>query len=338
MFGFVCLVWCLAEVFLRVVPCCFVLGSLLLGCVFNVQRFSVEDGPGIRTTVFLKGCGLRCRWCQNPESWSLEPVLVWHADRCIGARRCLGVCPSGVLALEEEGMRVLRGRCDGCGECVQVCSAGAVELIGVERSVEDVTEEVLRDRVFFEESGGGVTLSGGDPLFQPMFAGALMTSFRDNGLHVALDTAGYSGLEEFRALVELADLVLLDLKLMDSVEHLAATGVPVEPVLRNARWLGTQSKRVWVRTPIIPGFTDSTRNISAIARFIREGLPSVERWDLLGFNNVCVAKWERLGMDFVCADTPLVSGVRMARLVKVARASQVPQIKWSGVECKSSAS
>jgi pyruvate formate lyase activating enzyme len=204
-------------------------------------------------------------------------------------------------------------------------------MIGAERSVEDVTEEVLQDRVFFEESGGGVTLGGGDPLFQPLFSRELMLSFQDNGLHVALDTAGYSGVEEFESLTSLADLVLLDLKLMDPDQHRAATGVPVEPVLRNARWLGAQSTRVWVRTPVIPGFTDSAQNISAIALFIREHLPLVERWDLLGFNNLCVVKWERLGMEFPCRNTPLATKAEMGQLVEVARESNVPIISWSGV-------
>ena len=314
------------------------MSSSRTGFIFNVQRFSTEDGPGIRTTVFLKGCALRCKWCQNPESWSLEPQLVWHADRCIGARRCLEVCSREALALERQGLQIVRELCDGCGECVGVCQAGAVEMVGSERLVEDVTDEVLQDGVFFEESSGGVTLSGGDPLFQPLFARELMKSFRDAGLDVALDTAGYSALEEFRSLTGLADLVLLDLKLIEPNQHLAATGVSVEPVLRNAGWLGTQSTRVWIRTPIVPGFTDSAKNISDIASFIRERLPLVERWDLLGFNNLCVVKWERLGMDFPCMNTPLVTEAEMCQLIDVANESDVPTIRWSGVVDGTSAS
>jgi pyruvate formate lyase activating enzyme len=157
-----------------------------------------------------------------------------------------------------------------------------------------------------------------------------MASFQEHGLHVALDTAGYSELEEFQSLTKLADLVLLDLKVLDPDQHRVAVGVSIEPVLRNARWLGGQATRVWIRTPVIPGFTDSPRNISAIASFIREYLPAVERWDLLGFNNLCVVKWDRLGMEFACVDTPLVTEAEMRRLVEVAHESNVPTIRWAG--------
>lgn len=301
------------------------------GMVFHVQRFSTEDGPGIRTTVFLKGCALRCKWCQNPESWILAPQIVWYADRCIGAQHCLSTCPKEALTLTKEGMQIDRRICDGCGACAPVCPAKAIEVLGTERSVGDVASEVIRDQPFYEESGGGVTLSGGDPLFQFQFSQSLLTRFKKDGLHTALDTAGFGKLQRFQGLVKLADLVLLDLKLLDLVQHEAYTGVPVKSILQNAKWLGSQRKSVWVRTPIIPGFTDDQQNIASIASFIRDLLPNVERWDFLGFNNLCIAKWQRLDMPFACAETPLISERQMAQLVETARASGVSQITWSGV-------
>lgn len=301
------------------------------GMVFHVQRFSTEDGPGIRTTVFLKGCALRCKWCQNPESWILTPQIVWYADRCIGARHCLSACPKDALTLTRKGVQINRNICDGCGACAPVCPAKAIEVLGRERSVEDVASEVVRDRPFYEESGGGVTLSGGDPLFQFQFAEALLTRFKEEELHTALDTAGFGNFNQFQALVELADLVLLDLKLMDPAQHEAHTGVSLESVLHNAKWLGSQSKTVWIRTPIIPGFTAGEHNITSIASFIRQHLPNVERWDLLGFNNLCVAKWQRLDTPFACAETPLVSERQMTQHIEAAQVSGVPRILWSGV-------
>jgi pyruvate formate lyase activating enzyme len=301
------------------------------GIVLNIQRFSTEDGPGIRTTVFLKGCALRCKWCQNPESWTLAPQIVWYADRCIGARHCLPACPKHALSLTRKGLRINRQQCDGCGACAPVCPAKAIEVLGTKRSVEEVSAEVMRDRPFYEESGGGATLSGGDPLFQSGFAEALLARFKASLLHTALDTAGYASLQQFQALVKHSDLILLDLKLMAPAQHRASTGVSVEPVLRNAKWLGTQPKVVWIRTPIIPGFTDSTRNIAAIAAFIRKHLPTVERWDLLGFNKLCLSKWQRLDMPYTCANTSLVSEHQMTQLVETARDSHVSRITWSGV-------
>jgi pyruvate formate lyase activating enzyme len=302
-----------------------------IGLVLNIQRFSTEDGPGIRTTVFLMGCALRCQWCQNPETWSLTPQAVWYQDRCIGAQHCITACPQNALTLTQEGLRIDRERCNSCGECAPVCPSKAIELLGTARSVDDVVKEVLRDRPFYEESGGGVTLSGGDPLFQPQFAYALLHRFNNEGLHTVLDTAGFSIRQDFKKLVQQTDLVLFDLKLMDPHKHQECTGVKLETIIENAKWLGGQDQPVWIRTPIIPGFTNQSQNIAAIAAFIRLYMPNVERWDLLGFNKLCKAKWERLDKPFPCAETELVSEKQMTQLMGIASDSQIEHITWSGV-------
>jgi len=243
----------------------------------------------------------------------------------------LSACPKEALTLTERGIVINRNSCDGCGACAPVCPTKAMEILGTERSVDDVAEEALRDLPFYEESGGGVTLSGGDPLFQFEFTKALLTRFREEGLHTALDTAGFGELEQFQAIVKMSDLVLLDIKMMDPALQEAYTGVPLDPIIRNAKWLGSESIPVWIRTPVIPGFTDSQNNVAFIASFIRKHLPNVERWDFLGFNNLCAAKWQRLDVPFACAETPLVSGGKMTQIIEAARASCVSLITWSGV-------
>lgn len=302
-----------------------------MGWILNIQRFSTEDGPGIRTTVFLMGCALKCHWCQNPETWTLTPQLVWYQDRCIGAQHCLSACPNDALSLSASGMRIARQACDGCGSCIPVCPSKALELLGTKTTVQEVVAEVLRDKPFYDESGGGVTLSGGDPLFQHQFSHKLLQRFSKNQLHTAVDTAGFAPQEVFQRIIQESDLVLFDLKLMEADQHFEYTGVSLEPILNNAKWLGGRDKPVWIRTPIIPGYTDSPKNIAAIAAFIRLHLPNAERWDLLGFNRLCIAKWKRLDRTSPCEDSPLVSEKQLTTLIEIAKESQIEQIMWSGI-------
>jgi len=306
-----------------------------IGRVLNIQRFSTEDGPGIRTTVFLQGCPLRCKWCQNPESWESQPQLVWYSDRCIGARDCLDACPENALSLTEEGMLVDRDACTGCGRCSEVCPAKALEILGEEMSVDEVIDQVLRDQPFYERSGGGVTLSGGDPLFQHGFSQALLQRLRESGIHTAIDTSGHAGQETFAQLVGLSDLVLFDLKCMDPELHREYTGAGLDKIVSNAKWLGAQEVEVWVRTAIIPGYVDQESDVEAIASFIKEHIPNAERWDLLCYNNLCVSKWQRLDMCFELEDVPLVAEGKIKKLAEIATASGV-SVTWSGVVQKPS--
>jgi pyruvate formate lyase activating enzyme len=302
----------------------------LKGRVLNIQRFSTEDGPGIRTTIFLQGCPLRCTWCQNPESWELRPQLVWYGERCIAARHCLTACPEKALALTQDGMVIDRAKCTGCGACEETCPAKALEILGREMSISEVLDQVLRDRTFYEESNGGVTLSGGDPVFQPQFSLGILQELKDANIHTAIDTTGYVAKESFAKLVELSDLVLFDLKQMNEELHHELTGVDLARILSNAEWLGTQKKRLWVRTPIIPTLTDQPENIRSIASFIKDFLANAERWDLLCYNNLSISKWDRLDMHYELEDLPLVSEERIKELADIAKASGV-EVTWSGV-------
>ena len=299
--------------------------------VSHIQRHSTEDGPGIRTTVFCMGCPMHCPWCQNPDSMSRKAQLIWRGTRCVGASDCLSVCPESALRRTPQGIVIDRGRCDACGDCVAACPAAALEILGRKMSVADVVQEAVRDKVFYERSGGGVTLSGGDPVAQPDFCLAIMESLKRAGVHLALDTCGGVSWQRLEPLVGLADLVLFDVKTADEEAHLRYTGVPLRLVLNNARAIARLGRPMWIRTPIIPDFTDSEESIRRIARFIRKELPTVERYELLAYNNLGRSKYERLGLEDPLADRRLMTSETMERLSRSASAEGVPSVRWSGM-------
>lgn len=300
---------------------------------------STEDGPGIRTTVFLKGCSLRCSWCHNPESISRKPQIQWVASRCIGCRTCIDACERNALSMSSEGIVIDRGTCDDCGDCARECPSTAMELLGTEWSPGKLVRELEKDQAYFEKSGGGVTVSGGEPTVQADFAAEILRQLMADGIHTALDTCGLCRQASLDMLLPYASMVLFDIKLIDPEAHKAHTGGSNRVPLENLRYLAAYMRdhlyprKLWVRTPLIPGITASAENIRGIGRAI-SNLPasSVDRWELCAFNNLCRDKYTRLGLAWPFYDTPLLRSREIEPLADEARRSGVdPEIvHWSG--------
>ena len=269
-----------------------------VGVVFDVKRGSAEDGPGIRTTVFLKGCPLRCTWCHNPEGIDPRPVLSIGPDRCVRCGACAEACPHGAVTLLPDGTPVTdRETCVSCGRCAEVCPTGARTMVGTVWESRALVADIARDRAFFEASGGGVTFSGGEPLAQHAFVLACLRSCRQEGLHTALDTSGFAPREVILAAAAAADLVLYDLKDTDPARHLENTGVPLAPITANLRAVDAAGTRLWIRVPVIPGINDG----ADVRRALVALLGSLERrhpvW-LLPYHETAAAKYGRLGRAY----------------------------------------
>lgn len=309
------------------------------GTVLEIQRMSTEDGPGIRTTVFMKGCPLSCTWCHNPESISPKPQIQWIGVRCIGCGACVKACPKKALEASERGITITRDICIGCGLCADICPSTALELMGKKWEVAGLFDEIVKDRAYFENSSGGVTVSGGEGTLQTMFVGALLRKLKASGIHTAIDTCGLFSEAVYEEIFPFADLVLFDLKESDTELHKKFTGSGNEKILynlsRTAEFIKTHlyPREMWIRTPVIPGTTARSENIKAIGRFISGLTPGVvTRWDLCAFNNLCADKYTRLEKKWEFENTPLLEESFMEDLAETARKSGVdPEIVlWSG--------
>ncbi len=266
------------------------------GFIFEIERFAINDGPGIRTLVFLMGCPLHCFWCANPESQTFgQKLMVWK-NRCIGCKACIKKCPASALSWNN-GVVVDRSRCDFCGECTEVCNSNALTLVGKRMSADDVFEQVDKDADFYEKSGGGVTFSGGEPFAQPEFLLELGKKAKERGYHVCVETTGYVRWDVMREIIPYIDLFLYDFKHMDSGTHQNYTGVGNELILENYKRLLEYGKKTVVRFPVIPGINDTDENISQLIGFLQKHNPCCQV-DILPYHALGVSKYERLGMDY----------------------------------------
>ncbi len=269
----------------------------MTGRVFDIKRYSIHDGPGIRTTVFLKGCSLNCLWCHNPESVDPGPELMHWPGRCARCHACVAACPTGAIVKDAAGaIAVERAKCDLCGKCAEACLYDAMQIVGREMSVDEVLAEAEKDRVFYEQSGGGVTLSGGDPAVQSAFAEALLDGCRERGIRTAVDTAGFSGNGALGRLAAKTDLVLFDLKVMDEARHRETTGVANAPILDNLRKLASGPAEVWVRVPLVAGVNDDDGNIAGTIDLLRS-LETIKRVGLLPYHPGGMEKARRIGKE-----------------------------------------
>ena len=265
----------------------------MYGMITDIQRFSLNDGPGIRTTVFLKGCNLHCAWCHNPETIRKKNELMVYPANCIGCGHCVPVCPSGARSIAAGVLQFDRSRCTACGACAAVCFPGALKMAGRSVSVAEVMGEILQDRAYYADSGGGVTLSGGELFCQAEFTDALIDACREEKIPVAVETNLNWQFESARPILEKLDLIMFDVKIFDSVEHKRWTGVENAELLDNARRLDTLDRPLIARTPLIPGAADSAENIRAIAGFLRN-FRNLRCYELLNFNPLGDSKYRAL--------------------------------------------
>jgi pyruvate formate lyase activating enzyme len=273
----------------------------LEGKIFNIMKYSIHDGPGIRTAVFFKGCPLSCQWCHNPESQNFEQEIMYWPERCLGCGKCLEVCPSGAIMSEQGRLSYLRDKCQVCGNCCEACPAGVRELVAKSMTVQEVMTEIEKDIIFYDESGGGVTFSGGEAVMQPAFLLELLRECWKKEIHTAVETCGFLQPESLQAMSAIADLFLYDLKLVDRRRHQEFTGVSNELILENLCWLAEHHPRVIVRVPVIPGVNDDEQSISQIGEFIAS-LKRVPEIHCLPYHKAGVEKYRRLGRLYQLPD------------------------------------
>lgn len=268
------------------------------GIIFDIQRFAIHDGPGIRTLVFMKGCPLRCWWCQNPEGLAKSKSLGYFEYRCIQSKRCIPSCPSRALSFDGDSLVIDRAACNECALCVEACPSGALSIAGREINVEELVKEIEKDVLLFDNSGGGVTFSGGEPLFQPAFLKESLIQCRSRGIHTALETSGHAAPETFESIIDYVDLFLFDLKLLNEEEHRKYTGVSNNVIKRNLVTLVTRKRGedVILRFPVIPGINDTEKNVEEFLNFVH-GLDGIREVDLLPYHDVS-EKYRRLGLKY----------------------------------------
>ena len=288
------------------------------GYVFDIKKYAIHDGPGIRTTIFFKGCPLQCRWCHNPESWRMDPEPGFRRTRCLRCGRCVEVCDARAITMTENGPVTDVNKCRTCGECVRICTQGAKEIIGQQMTVDQVMHEIEKDVIFYDESGGGVTFSGGEPLMQPEFLLALLNRCRAHDIHTAVDTTCYAKPEVVQKVAALTDLFLCDIKHMDGAVHKRFTGVDNEQILYNIKDLATTGKSIVIRIPVVPGFNDDPANIEMTADFVAS-LGDIVRIDILPYNRGGMEKSARLATELDLMQAAIPSYEKMEGIAETFR-------------------
>ncbi len=295
----------------------------MIGTIFDIKRYSLHDGPGIRTTVFLKGCPLSCAWCHNPESQECSPAYLYRADVCLQCWRCVGRCPQGALSVGvPKGVVRDAARCVTCGGCAELCPSEATTRVGRVVAAAALVDEIVKDRMFFDESGGGVTFSGGEPLSQPAFLKEMLARCREAGLHSAVDTSGFAPRQVMLEIAQRADLILYDVKLIDAELHQRFTGVPNAEILENLRMLSAEGVRLEIRMPMIPGITDTLENLEAAAAYICS-LPMRPAVRLLAHHHAAMSKYRRFGMEHTLGEIKDPSAGHMAEIAARLRRSGI---------------
>jgi len=267
---------------------------MIKGIIFDVKKYAIHDGPGIRTTVFLKGCPLTCWWCHNPEGQSPKKELFYNAKKCLeDCSDCVNVCPNQAITQNNKGISIDKSKCLLTGECAQACPTQALKIIGQEISVDELMKEIEKDQIFYKNSNGGVTFSGGEPLMQIDFLDAVLKKCNLQDIHTVIDTCGYSPFENFEKIMDKVNLFLYDLKMMDNEKHTKSTGVSNHLILENLKKLAKSGKKIYIRIPLIPDLNESEENAQKTADFLRT-LPGINKINLLPFHKAGAQKYSHL--------------------------------------------
>lgn len=285
--------------------------------IFNIQKCSVHDGIGLRTLVFFKGCRLRCPWCANPESQLYTKEIMEVRRKCIGCGACVKVCPHAAITPGEEELTIDRSICDNCFKCTDVCYADSKQPVGKEMTTEELFKEINKDRMFYQQFGGGVTFSGGEPLTQPKELIAIAKKCKANRINVAIETCGFGNFEEFKEALHYIDEMFFDVKHIDPRIHRQLTGVGNEVILENLKQISTYGIPITIRTPVVPGYNDSEENIAGIATFIKD-IPNIQGYELLPYHNLGESKYQSLGRDYELKDVKPPEDEDIIKLVKLA--------------------
>jgi len=283
------------------------------GYIARIERFMLHDGPGIRTVIFLKGCPLRCLWCSSPQTWEKELQIIWKKDKCIGCNRCIEVCPQQAIVMSGEGKKVIYEKCTKCGKCIDNCPIGALEYDGAIFSVEEAIKEVLKDEIFYRRSGGGITLSGGEPTYQFQFSKSLLMQLKKKGIHTAVESCGFVKWERFKEVLKYVDTLLIDIKHMDSQKHRLFTGKSNVQILENIKLAKKNDLcEILIRYPVIPAYNDSMDNIKSMINFMKE--TGLEKIDIFPFHKLGEHEYEELGREYPMKNIEVPSEERIEEI------------------------